>query len=349
MLYTFTGYFHQDLMMRALISLITAFMIALIAGPTMIRYLSKYKVGQPVRDSGPKTHYNKSGTPTMGGLLVLFTISVTLFLWGDVQSRFLWIPLLSLWAFAAIGFVDDYRKLVLKNSKGLMSRHKYLLQSAVGIVIALLLFFMANSPEETAVIIPYSNTVISLGVLYIVWAYLVVVGSSNAVNLTDGLDGLAIVPVMLCAAALGVFAYLSSDVLFAEAFRLPVIEGSRELVIVAAALIGAGLGFLWYNSFPAQVFMGDVGSLALGGLLGVMALMIQQELLFVIMGGVFVLETVSVILQVGSFRLRKGKRIFRMAPIHHHFELKGWPEPKVTLRFWIATVILVLISFGSLL
>ncbi len=349
MLYTFTGYFHQDIMLRAFISLLTAFIFALAAAPVMIRYLSKYKVGQPVRDDGPKTHFNKSGTPTMGGLLVLATITVTLLLWGDLQSRFTWVPLLSLWAFGAIGFVDDYKKLILKSPKGLASRYKYLAQSVVGLIIAIILFVLAKGPEGTSLIFPYSHTVLPLGALYIVWVYLVVVGSSNAVNLTDGLDGLAIVPVMLCAVALAVFAYLSGDILSAEAFRLPHISGSYELVILAATIVGAGLGFLWYNSFPAQVFMGDVGSLALGGLLGVMALMVHQELLLVIMGGVFVLETLSVILQVGSFKLRGGKRIFKMAPIHHHFELKGWPEPKVTLRFWIATVLLVLLSLTSLL
>lgn len=349
MLYTFTGYFHQDLMLRALISLLTAFGIALAAGPLMIRYLGKYKVGQPVRDDGPKTHYNKSGTPTMGGILVLISITATLLIWGDLHSRFTWVPLLSLWAFAAIGFVDDYKKLVLQNSKGLKSRYKYAAQSVAGLVIAIILFALAKRPEGTELIFPYCRTVLPLGLLYIVWVYLVLVGSSNAVNLTDGLDGLAIVPVMLCAAALAVFAYLSGDILSAEAFRLPHINGSGELVILAGSIIGAGLGFLWYNSFPAQVFMGDVGSLALGGLLGVMALMVHQELLLVIMGGVFVVETISVILQVGSFKLRGGKRIFKMAPIHHHFELKGWPEPKVTLRFWIATVVLVLIALSSLL
>jgi phospho-N-acetylmuramoyl-pentapeptide-transferase len=349
MLYTFTGYFHQELMLRALITLLTAFAFALAAGPIMIRNLSKYKVGQPVRDDGPKSHHNKSGTPTMGGILVLLAITVGVLLWGDWNSHFTWLPLLSLWAFGAIGFVDDYKKLILKSPKGLAGRYKYLAQSIFGILFGIALFVLAKRPEGLSVLIPYCQHVISLGGLYIIWAYLVVVGSSNAVNLTDGLDGLAIVPVMLCAAALAVFGYLSGDFLSAEAFRLPHIGGSQELVILAAAVAGAGLGFLWYNSFPAQVFMGDVGSLALGGMLGVMALLVQQELLLVIMGGVFVIETISVILQVGSYKLRGGKRIFRMAPIHHHFELKGWPEPKVTLRFWIATVVLVLLALASLL
>jgi phospho-N-acetylmuramoyl-pentapeptide-transferase len=285
----------------------------------------------------------------MGGLLVLISITISLLLWGDWQSRFTWVPLFALWAFGIIGFVDDYKKLVLKSPKGLASRYKYLAQSIIGLILAIVLFVLAKRPEGASVLIPYSKTMLHIGGFYILWVYLVTVGSSNAVNLTDGLDGLAIVPVMLCAAALAVFGYLSGDIFSAEAFRLPHISGSYELVILAACIIGAGLGFLWYNSFPAQMFMGDVGSLALGGLLGVMALLVQQELLLVIMGGVFVLETISVILQVGSFKLRGGKRVFKMAPIHHHFELKGWPEPKVTLRFWIATVILVLLSLASLL
>lgn len=333
---------------RALLSMLTALALGLALGPWMIRTLTALKVGQPVREDGPKSHYSKSGTPTMGGLLVVLTLILTTLLWGDLHNRFIWVALATLSLFALIGFVDDFRKLVLKHPKGMASRWKYFWQSVAGFLIAGFLYYTAASPAETTLIVPFfKNIAIPMGSFYILFVYLVIVGSSNAVNLTDGLDGLAIVPTVLCAGALAVFAYVMGNAEFADYLHFPYIAHLGEVVIFCAALMGAGLGFLWYNAYPAEFFMGDVGSLSLGAVLGVLAVMVRQELLLVVMGGIFVLETLSVIIQVGSFKLR-GKRVFRMAPIHHHFELKGWPEPKVIVRFWIISMILVLISLVTL-
>ncbi len=333
---------------RTLMAALTSLAIALSLGPRLIALLQSYKIGQQIRTDGPATHHVKSGTPTMGGVLMVGALTVSTLLWADLTNRYIWISLLTLWLFAAIGFVDDYRKLILKNSKGLSSREKYGWQSAAGLLIGVILFFTATSPQELTLIAPFFKSFEwSLGWGYIPFVYFVLVGSSNAVNLTDGLDGLAIVPVVLCAATLGVFAYVLGHANFAEYLGFPFVAGSGEVTVYAAALVGAGLGFLWFNAYPAEVFMGDVGSLSLGAVLGVMAVIVRQELLLIIMGGVFVIETLSVMIQVGSFKTR-GKRVFRMAPIHHHFELKGWPETKVIVRFWIISVILMLLSLATL-
>jgi phospho-N-acetylmuramoyl-pentapeptide-transferase len=346
-------YFHlfhvfQYLTLRAILSTLTALVISLVAGPTMIRRLAYHQVGQHVRTNGPQSHLSKAGTPTMGGALILLSIALTTLLWADLTNRYVLVVLGVMLGFGAIGWVDDYRKLIRKNSKGLPARWKYLWQSLLGITAALVLYHTAHSPVETQLVIPFFKTLIlQLGVFYVVLAYFVIVGASNAVNLTDGLDGLAIMPTVLVGGALGIFAYLTSNVIYAKYLAIPFVPGAGEVVVICGAILGAGLGFLWFNTYPAQVFMGDVGALGLGAALGAIAVVVRQELVLVIMGGVFVLETVSVILQVASYKLT-GKRIFRMAPIHHHFELKGWPEPRVIVRFWIITVVLVLIGLATL-
>lgn len=338
----------QYLTFRTILSTLTALVISLWVGPIMIRRLSAEQIGQHVRNDGPQSHLSKSGTPTMGGALILIAIILSTILWGDLTDPYLWIALIVMAGFGAIGWVDDYRKLILKNSKGLPARWKYFWQSVLGLGAAIFLYTTAKTPVETQLLIPFfKNIYFNLGILYIFLAYFVVVGSSNAVNLTDGLDGLAILPTVLVGGALGIFAYLTGNITFAKYLSIPYIPGAGELVIFCGALVGAGLGFLWFNTYPAQVFMGDVGALGLGAALGIVAVMVRQELVLFLMGGVFVLETVSVILQVASFKLT-GKRIFRMAPIHHHFELKGWPEPRVIVRFWIITVILVLCGLATL-
>lgn len=338
----------QYLTFRTILSTLTALVISLWVGPIMIRRLSAEQIGQHVRNDGPQSHLSKSGTPTMGGALILIAIILSTILWGDLTDPYLWIALIVMAGFGAIGWVDDYRKLILKNSKGLPARWKYFWQSVLGLGAAIFLYTSAKTPVETQLLIPFfKNIYFNLGILYIFLAYFVVVGSSNAVNLTDGLDGLAILPTVLVGGALGIFAYLTGNITFAKYLSIPYIPGAGELVIFCGALVGAGLGFLWFNTYPAQVFMGDVGALGLGAALGIVAVMVRQELVLFLMGGVFVLETVSVILQVASFKLT-GKRIFRMAPIHHHFELKGWPEPRVIVRFWIITVILVLCGLATL-
>ncbi|MGD8378332.1 MAG: phospho-N-acetylmuramoyl-pentapeptide-transferase [Gammaproteobacteria bacterium] len=338
----------QYLTLRAILGVLTALIISFLVGPYMIRRLTFHQIGQNVREDGPPTHLAKAGTPTMGGALILVSISVSTLLWGDLGNRFVWVVLLVTLAFGVIGWVDDYKKLVLGNSRGLSARSKYFWQSLVGFGAAWFLFHTHRNPAEVSLILPFfKNVAVPLGGFYLLTTYLVIVGSSNAVNLTDGLDGLAIMPAVLVGGALGVFAYVAGNIKFAAYLGIPYIPGAGELVIFSGALIGAGLGFLWFNAYPAQVFMGDVGALALGAGLGVLAVIVRQELVLFIMGGVFVLETVSVILQVGSFKLT-GRRIFRMAPIHHHFELKGWPEPRVIVRFWIITVILVLIGLSTL-
>lgn len=336
------------LTLRGILGVITALFIALWVGPHMIHKLSVHQIGQSVRDDGPKSHLSKAGTPTMGGALILVAIGIATLLWSDLNNRYVWITLFVCTAFGAIGWVDDYRKVVEKNSKGLPARWKYFWQSVAAIVAGLALYSTATLPQETELIVPFFKEVVfDLGPAFIVLTYFVLVGSSNAVNLTDGLDGLAIMPTVLVAGALGIFAYVSGNSVFANYLHIPHVPGSGELIIFCGAMVGAGLGFLWFNTYPAQVFMGDVGALALGAALGIVAVIVRQEIVLFVMGGVFVMETVSVILQVASFKLT-GRRIFRMAPLHHHFELKGWPEPRVIVRFWIVTVILVLIGLATL-
>ncbi len=337
------------LTMRAILGALTALLISLLVGPWMIRRLSFHQIGQTVRDYGPESHLPKAGTPTMGGTLILVAIMISTLLWADPANRFVWIVLLVTFAFGAIGFIDDYRKLVLRDSRGLAARWKYLWQSVAGLAAAVVLYASAGEQAiETSLLVPFfKDVMIPLGIFYVVLAYFVIVGSSNAVNLTDGLDGLAIMPTVLIGGALGIFAYATGNVNFAEYLGIPYIAGTGEILVFCAALVGAGLGFLWFNTYPAQVFMGDVGALALGAALGTVAVIVRQEIVFFVMAGVFVVETVSVILQVISFRMT-GRRIFRMAPLHHHFELKGWAEPKVIVRFWIITVVLVLFGLATL-
>jgi phospho-N-acetylmuramoyl-pentapeptide-transferase len=336
------------LTLRAILAALTALVLSFIVGPPMIRKLAEHQVGQRVRSDGPQSHLSKAGTPTMGGALILVAIVAATLLWADLANRFVWIVLGVTVAFGLIGFWDDYLKLVVGDSRGLIARYKYFWQSVAGLGAAVAIYVLAHSPAETTLYVPFfKDFVIPLGPFFIVLAYFVIVGSSNAVNLTDGLDGLAIMPAVLVAGALGVFAYASGNVVFANYLGIPSIAGSGEVLVICAGIVGAGLGFLWFNTYPAQVFMGDIGALALGAALGVIAVIVRQEIVLFIMGGVFVMETVSVILQVGSFKLR-GKRIFRMAPIHHHYELKGWAEPKVIVRFWIITVILVLVGLATL-
>jgi phospho-N-acetylmuramoyl-pentapeptide-transferase len=338
----------QYLTFRAILGTLTALAIALLVGPVLIRRLTLRQIGQYVRTDGPQSHLSKAGTPTMGGALILVAVALGTLAWADLSNRYVWLVLGITLAFGAIGFVDDYKKLILKNSKGLSARAKYLWQSVFGLGAAVALYAMAKTPGETALLVPYvKNVALPLGLLFIPLTYAVIVGTSNAVNLTDGLDGLAILPTVMVAGALAVFVYAAGHAVFAAYLGIPYVHGVGEAVVFCGALVGAGLGFLWFNAYPAQVFMGDVGALALGAALGLLAVLARQELVLFIMGGVFVLETVSVILQVASYKLT-GKRIFRMAPIHHHFELKGWPEPRVIVRFWIITVILVLIGLASL-
>ena len=334
--------------LRAILGVLTALIISFVVGPMMIRRLSQYKIGQTVRDDGPQSHLSKAGTPTMGGALILVAVAISVLLWAKLDNRYVWIVLLTTLAFGLVGLVDDYRKLVLRDSKGLPARWKYFWQSLFGLAASYALYTTATVPADTQLIVPFfKNVVIDLGPAFILLSYLVIVGSSNAVNLTDGLDGLAILPTVMVAGALGVFAYVSGHLYLSKYLLIPYLPGVGELTIFCGALVGAGLGFLWFNAYPAQVFMGDVGALALGASLGTVAVAVRQELVLFIMGGVFVVETVSVILQVASYKLT-GRRIFRMAPLHHHFELKGWPEPRVIVRFWIITVILVLIGLASL-
>jgi phospho-N-acetylmuramoyl-pentapeptide-transferase len=338
----------QYLTLRTILGVLTALFITLLIGPAMIRYLAKFQIGQTVRTDGPETHLVKAGTPTMGGLLIIVSIAASTLLWSDLGNRFMWIVLLNTLAFAAIGWADDYLKLVRRNPRGLPARHKLLWQSIAALLTAVALYQTAQSPSETELIVPFVKSVaLDLGWFYLVVVYCVIVGTSNAVNLTDGLDGLAVLPTVLVAAALIVFAYVAGNVNFARYLAVPYVYGVGEICVLCGAIVGAGLGFLWFNTYPAQVFMGDIGALALGAAIGTVAVVVRQELVLLIMGGVFVMETVSVILQVVSFKLT-GKRIFRMAPVHHHFELKGWPEPRVIVRFWIITVVLVLASLATL-
>ncbi|MDR1012486.1 MAG: phospho-N-acetylmuramoyl-pentapeptide-transferase [Coxiellaceae bacterium] len=333
---------------RCILAALTSLLIALLIGPIVIRKLINCQIGQNIRVEGPKSHWQKSGTPTMGGVLILIAVIFSVLLWADLFNRYIWALLFVTTNFGLIGFVDDYRKLILRNSCGLSSKQKFLWQSIVGVTIAVFLFCTAKFPTETRLIIPFFKSVdFELGLVYILFAYFVIVGTSNAVNLTDGLDGLAILPVVMIAGALGIFAYVSGNINFAKYLLIPYIPSVGNVAIFSSSIAGAGLGFLWFNTYPAQIFMGDVGALGLGAALGTIAVMVRQELVLAIMGGIFVLETISVILQVSSFKLR-GKRIFKMAPIHHHLELKNWPEPKIIVRFWIITFILVLLGLTTL-
>jgi phospho-N-acetylmuramoyl-pentapeptide-transferase len=337
------------LTLRAILATISALTFALLVGPGMIQWLSRYQIGQVVRTEGPKTHLPKAGTPTMGGALILVAIIIGTLLWADLRNRFVWIALGVTLGFGVIGFVDDYLKLVVRNTRGLIARWKYFWQSVIGLAAAILLYHTAQTPAETTLYLPFVKSfTLRLGAVgFVVLTYLMIVGMSNAVNLTDGLDGLAIMPAVMVAGALGIFAYASGNAIFAHYLDIPAIPGAGELLIFCGALGGAGLGFLWFNAYPAQVFMGDIGALALGAALGLVAVVVRQEIVVLVMGGIFVLETASVILQVASFKLT-GRRIFRMAPIHHHFELKGWAEPKVIVRFWIISLLLVLMGLTTL-
>jgi phospho-N-acetylmuramoyl-pentapeptide-transferase len=360
------------LTLRAVLAAGTALVIGLLAGPWVIRKLTEMKIGQAIRAEGPQSHLSKSGTPTMGGALILISIGVTTLLWADLANRFVWVVLLVTLGFGWVGWVDDYRKVVRRNPKGMSAREKYLWQSLIGLVAAFYLAFAIAAPNSekllplmwqwlsngfeldlparSDLIVPFfKNYAYPMGVFgFVILSYLVIVGTSNAVNLTDGLDGLAILPASMIGAALGIFAYVIGRADFSRYLLFPFIPGAGELVIICAAIAGSGLAFLWFNAYPAQVFMGDVGALALGGALGTIAVITRQEIVLFIMGGVFVAETVSVMLQVGYFKLTGGKRIFRMAPLHHHFELSGWKENQVVVRFWIITIMLVLVGLSTL-
>lgn len=333
---------------RGILSALTALALSLWWGPAMIRKLAEFK-GQPIRQDGPQTHFSKAGTPTMGGALILLTVLASVLLWGDLRNKYVWVVLAVMLAYGAIGWYDDWIKIVKRDPNGLKSRWKYLMQSVFGLAVGLYLYYTADVAAATTFYIPFFKAVALplVSVSFVFIAYLWIVGFSNAVNLTDGLDGLAIMPTVLVACALGVFAYASGHAEFASYLQIPRIPGAGELVIICAAIAGAGLGFLWFNTYPAMVFMGDIGALALGAVLGTIAVIVRQELVLVVMGGIFVVETLSVMIQVASFKLT-GKRVFRMAPIHHHFELKGWPEPRVIVRFWIISVVLVLVGLATL-
>ena len=333
---------------RTIMAALTALVVSLAFGPWFIRYLTARKLGQPIREVGPRTHFDKAGTPTMGGALILISILVSTLIWAEPSNRYVWTVLFVLASFGAIGFVDDFRKLKYKDSRGLSAAAKYGLQSLFALIAAGFLYATADVPGATTLLVPFFKDIaVPMGIGYVVLGYFVIVGSSNAVNLTDGLDGLAIVPAVMVALGLGIFAYAAGNTIYADYLGFPFIPGAGEIAIIAAALAGAGLGFLWFNTYPAQVFMGDMGALSVGAALGAMAIIARQALVFFLMAGIFVLETVSVILQVASFKLT-GRRIFRMAPIHHHFELKGWPEPRVIVRFWIISVVLLLIGLATL-
>jgi phospho-N-acetylmuramoyl-pentapeptide-transferase len=357
--------------LRSVLATMTALVISFVIGPRMIRKLTEYKIGQSVRDDGPQTHLIKAGTPTMGGALILVSIIVTTLLWADLRNRFVWVVLLVTLGFGTVGWIDDYRKVVQRNPKGLSAGKKLVLQSLIGLLAAIYLAFSVSAPSTSQflqlfqawlasglsvdlspkadLIVPFFKTVsYPLGVWgFIILSYCVIVGSSNAVNLTDGLDGLAIMPTVMVGAALGLFAYVAGRADFSTYLFMPHIPGAGELTVVCAAIAGAGLGFLWFNAYPAEVFMGDVGALALGAALGAIAVIVRQEIVLFIMGGVFVVETLSVMIQVASFKLT-GKRVFRMAPIHHHYELKGWKENQFVVRFWIITMLLVLFGLSTL-
>ncbi|MBD9478618.1 phospho-N-acetylmuramoyl-pentapeptide-transferase [Pseudoxanthomonas sp. PXM02] len=334
---------------RGILAALTSLALSLWLGPAVIRKLGQLKGGQPIRKDGPQSHFSKAGTPTMGGALILMTVLLSVLLWGDLRNKYVWVVLLVMLTFGAIGWYDDWIKIVKRDPNGLKSRWKYLLQSIFGLAAGLYLYLYADVPAATTFYVPFFKSIALplAGIGFVAIAYFWIVGFSNAVNLTDGLDGLAIMPTVLVACALGVFAYASGNAVFSNYLQIPQVPGAGELTIICAAIAGAGLGFLWFNTYPAMVFMGDIGALALGAVLGTIAVIVRQELVLVIMGGIFVIETLSVMIQVASFKLT-GKRVFRMAPIHHHFELKGWPEPRVIVRFWIISVVLVLIGLATL-
>ena len=336
--------------LRAVLAAMTALIISFVAGPRVIRWLAAKKIGQAVRQEGPQTHLVKSGTPTMGGALILISIAVTTLLWGDLSNRYIWVLLIVTLGFGAIGWYDDWKKVVYRDPRGLASRWKYFWQSVIGLVVAVYLALTASVPAQMELIVPFFKTVsYPLGAIgFVILTYLVIVGTSNAVNLTDGLDGLAIMPTVIIAGALAIFAYVAGNAVFARYLLMPYIPGAGELAVFLGAMAGAGLGFLWFNAYPAEVFMGDVGALALGGALGTVAVIVRQEIVLAIMGGVFVAETLSVAMQVLYYRFTGGKRIFRMAPLHHHFELGGWKETQVVVRFWIITIMLVLVGLSTL-
>jgi len=360
------------LTLRAVMACATALLVGLVAGPMVIRKLTQYKIGQSVRDDGPQTHLAKAGTPTMGGALVLIGIGISTLLWADLSNRFVWVVMLVTFGFGWIGWVDDYRKVVYRNPKGLPAKWKYFWQSVVGLICAFYLAFAVSAqsgqevldifvqwvqsgfsmhlPNNADLIVPFFKSIsYPLGVWgFIALTYFVIVGTSNAVNLTDGLDGLAIMPTVMVASALAIFAYVAGNAVYSKYLLLPFIPGAGELAVFCAAIAGAGLAFLWFNAYPAQVFMGDVGALALGGALGTVAVIVRQEVVLFIMGGVFVAETLSVMIQVLYFKYSGGKRVFRMAPLHHHYELSGWKETQVVVRFWIITMILVLVGLSTL-
>ena len=334
---------------RGILAALTSLALSLWLGPAVIRRLGQLKGGQPIRKDGPQSHFSKAGTPTMGGALILITVAASVLLWGDLRNKYVWVVLLVMLCFGVIGWYDDWIKIVRRDPNGLKSRWKYLLQSIFGLAAGLYLYLYADVPAATTFYVPFFKSIALplAGVGFVAIAYFWIVGFSNAVNLTDGLDGLAIMPTVLVACALGVFAYASGNAVFSNYLQIPQVPGAGELTIICAAIAGAGLGFLWFNTYPAMVFMGDIGALALGAVLGTIAVIVRQELVLVIMGGIFVIETLSVMIQVASFKLT-GKRVFRMAPIHHHFELKGWPEPRVIVRFWIISVVLVLVGLATL-
>ncbi len=336
--------------LRTVLAAMTALIISFVAGPRVIRWLAAKKIGQAVRHDGPETHLIKSGTPTMGGALILIAIIITTLLWGDLGNRYVWVVLIVTVGFGSIGWYDDWQKVVNRDPRGLPARWKYFWQSAIGLLVALYLGLSASGPAQLELIVPFFKTVsYPLGVIgFVVLSYLVVVGTSNAVNLTDGLDGLAIMPTVMIAAALAIFAYVAGNAVYAKYLLLPYIPGAGELAILLGAMAGAGLGFLWFNAYPAEVFMGDVGALALGAALGTVAIIVRQEIVLAIMGGIFVAETLSVAAQVIYYKLTGGRRIFRMAPLHHHFELGGWKETQVVVRFWIITIMLVLVGLSTL-
>ncbi len=337
------------LTLRAVMAVLTALVISFAIGPWMIDKLKIMKFGQAVRDDGPQSHLVKAGTPTMGGALILAAVVISTLLWMDLTNKYVWVSLLTTVGFGVVGWVDDYKKIVHRNPKGLIARWKYLWQSVFGLGAAIYIATSTSLPAQTELIVPFfKHVAIPLGVVgFVVLTYFVIVGSSNAVNLTDGLDGLAILPTVMVASALGIFAYVAGHAVFANYLGVPHIPGAGELVVFCGAIAGAGLAFLWFNAYPAEVFMGDVGALALGAALGVIAVIVRQEIVLFIMGGVFVVETLSVMIQVGSFKTT-GKRVFRMAPLHHHYELKGWKETQVVVRFWIITMMLVLIGLSTL-
>ena len=341
--------------LRTVLAAMTALIISFLAGPRVIRWLAAKKIGQAVRQDGPQTHLAKSGTPTMGGVLILISIGITTLLWGDLTNRYVWVVLIVTLGYGAIGWYDDWKKVVYRDPRGLASRWKYFWQSVLGLAVAVYLAFSSTVPAQMELIVPFFKTVsYPLGVVgFIILTYLVIVGTSNAVNLTDGLDGLAIMPTVMIAAALAIFSYVAGSSVFAKYLLLPYIPGAGELAVFLGAMAGAGLGFLWFNAYPAEVFMGDVGALALGAALGTVAVIVRQEIVLLIMGGVFVVETLSVMLQVSWFKYTKkkygtGRRILRMAPLHHHFEQGGWKETQVVVRFWIITIMLVLIGLSTL-